>query len=151
MEEAKEIEKAKKYLYLARYNAEIFSKDPDTKVGTVLVSRDFGRILSTGINGFCRKMKDDDLERWKRPTKYKYVTHSELNAILNAARTGTQVDNSIAVVSLFPCSSCAKALIQAGIAKIFTPEPDFDNERWGEDFKFSLELFDEVGLEVVYI
>lgn len=145
------IAKATKYYKLAKYNAELFSKDPDTKVGTILLSQDFGRVLSTGINGFCRKMNDDDQERWKRPTKYTRIIHSELNAVLNAARTGTSEENSVAVVTMFPCKECSKAMIQAGISKIYAPPPDFDNPRWGKDFETSIEMFDEVGMKVVYL
>lgn len=143
--------KAKKYYELAKYNAELFSKDPDTKVGTILLSQDFGRVLTTGVNGFCRKMKDDIHERWKRPDKYIRIIHSELNALLNAARIGISVENSIAIVTMFPCKECSKALIQAGVSKIYSLKPDFDNPRWGEDFKLSLEMFNEVGLEVEYL
>ena len=145
------IKKAAKYYKLAKFNAELFSKDPDTKVGTILLSQDFGRILSTGINGFCRKMNDDNKEHWKRPDKYIRMIHSELNAVLNAARTGTSVENSIAVITMFPCKECSKAMIQAGISQIYVPPPDFENPRWGKDFETSLEMFNEVGMKIVYL
>jgi deoxycytidylate deaminase len=49
---------------LAQYNADLFSKDPHTKVGTIILSNDFSRILTTGINGFPRKVNDNIPERW---------------------------------------------------------------------------------------
>jgi dCMP deaminase len=146
---AKEFAKANKYILLARHNAELFSKDPDSKVGCIILSSDFSRQLSTGINGFARHMNDDIEERWKRPTKYSYIAHSEANAIANAARTGTPLDGSIIVVTKFPCSTCTKLLIQAGIQKIYTVAPDYDNETWGEDARISEAMLSEVGVEVV--
>jgi dCMP deaminase len=147
----KELEKARKYLLLAKYNAELFSKDPHTKVGTIILSSDFSRILVTGINGMARKMNDDDLERWKRPTKYSYISHSEANSIANAARTGTILDGSIAVITKFPCSTCTKLLIQSGITKIYTVFPDYNSVTWGDDVKISEEMLNEVGIEVIKI
>ena len=82
------------------------SKDPNTQVGTCIVSQD-NKILSMGYNGFpigC----DDDSFPWERDgedelsTKYPYVTHSELNAILNYR--GGSLDGAKLYVSLFPCN-----------------------------------------------
>lgn len=140
--------KAIKYIKLAQYNAHLFSKDPDTKVGCVILTKDFSRILSTGVNGMPRHMNDEDQERWKRPTKYSYVCHSEANAVANAARTGTPLDDSVICVTKFPCSTCAKLLIQAGISKVYTIRPDHSSQTWGEDAKISEEMFNEVGINV---
>lgn len=148
MEKEKEMEKAIKYINLAKYNANLFSKDPNTKVGCVILTKDFSRILSTGVNGMPRHMNDEDQDRWQRPTKYSYVCHSEANAIANAARTGTPLDKSVICVTKFPCSTCAKLLIQAGICKIYTVRADHSSETWGEDAKISEEMFKEVGVEV---
>lgn len=144
--------KAQKYLKLATYNAQLFSKDPHTQVGALLLAPDFSRILSTGINGFPRKLKkDDDLERWKRPQKYTWVAHAEVNAVCNAARSGTSTDNCVAVITLFPCSSCAKMLIQAGIQHIYVPKSGCNHERLMEDFKVSKIMFEEVGVGITYL
>ena len=48
-------------------------------------------------------------------TKYAYVVHAELNAILNSSKS---VRDCTIYVSLFPCNECAKAIIQSGIKKI---------------------------------
>ena len=92
------------------------SKDPNTQVGACIVSSD-NKILSMGYNGFPRGCSDDNFP-WERDgepydTKYYYVTHSELNAILNYR--GGSLEGSKLYVTLFPCNECAKAIIQAGI------------------------------------
>ena len=93
------------------------SKDPNSQVGACIVSAD-NKILSIGYNGFPRGCSDDEFP-WARegddPLKKKYffVTHSELNAILNY-RGGT-LEGSKLYVTLFPCNECAKAIIQSGI------------------------------------
>lgn len=95
------------------------SKDPSTQVGACIVSPDH-KILSMGYNGFPIGCSDDDFP-WEKngeelDQKYLYVTHSELNAILNYR--GGSLEGSTLYVSLFPCNECAKAIIQAGIRHI---------------------------------
>ena len=95
------------------------SKDPSTQVGACLVDND-KRILSTGYNGFPQGCSDDEFP-WNRDdnqgeTKYPFVVHAELNAILNAS--GKSLFNSKLYVALFPCNECAKAIIQAGIKEV---------------------------------
>lgn len=147
--ESKEHQKAKKYIMLANYKAGLFSKDPHTKVGCIILSHDFSRILSTGINGFSRNMDDNRPERWERPMKYSYVSHAEANGVANAARTGTPLDGSVVAVTKFPCSTCTKLLIQAGVKKVYTVEPNYESDTWGADAKVSEEMLSEVGIEVV--
>ena len=96
------------------------SKDPNTQVGACIVSAD-NKILSMGYNGFPMGCSDDEYP-WSRDgddplqTKYIYVTHSELNAILNYR--GGSLEGAKLYVSLFPCNECAKAIIQAGIKTV---------------------------------
>ncbi len=96
------------------------SKDPNSQVGSCIVSAD-NKILSMGYNGFPCGCSDDEFP-WSRTnedplkTKYVYVTHSELNAILNYR--GGSLEGSKLYVSLFPCNECAKAIIQAGIRTV---------------------------------
>ena len=92
------------------------SKDPNTQVGACIVSKD-NKILSMGYNGFPNGCSDEDFP-WDREgeelsTKYPFVTHGEMNAILNYR--GGSLDGTKLYVSLFPCNECAKAIIQAGI------------------------------------
>ena len=94
------------------------SKDPNTQVGSCIVN-DENKIVSVGYNGAPTKFSDDIMP-WDREgdfvnTKYAYVCHSELNAILNSQGS---VKGSRIYVSLFPCNECAKAIIQSGITKV---------------------------------
>lgn len=145
-----ELEKAKKYYKLAQYQAEVFSKDPAKKVAAIAIAHDTHQILSTGYNGICRKLKETE-DRWTRPRKLEYVVHAEMNMVCNAARSGIKIENSICVVTMFPCVDCCKALIQSGIDTIVCEKPDLNHERWGESFKISLELMNEANIELIYV
>ncbi len=96
------------------------SKDPNTQVGACIVN-DKKRIMSIGYNGFPMGCDDDDFP-WEREgdnsfdTKYPYVCHAELNAILN--NRGANLEGCTIYVGLFPCCECAKAIIQSGIKKV---------------------------------
>ena len=95
------------------------SKDPNTQVGACIVDGE-NRILSTGYNGFPSGCSDDEYP-WDREgefgcTKYPFVVHAELNAILNAR--GKNLTGAKIYVALFPCNECAKAIIQSGIKEI---------------------------------
>ena len=96
------------------------SKDPNTQVGACIVSQD-NIIISTGYNGMPKGCSDDEFP-WERKgeneamTKYPYVVHAELNAILNA--NGRDLHGSRIFVALFPCNECAKAIIQSGIKEV---------------------------------
>ena len=95
------------------------SKDPSTQVGACIVD-ETNRILSTGYNGFPKGCSDDEFP-WNRnanegETKYPFVVHAELNAILN--NRGKSLADSKIYVALFPCHECAKAIIQSGITEV---------------------------------
>ena len=96
------------------------SKDPNTRVGACIVNPQ-KRVVGLGYNGFPYGCEDDEFP-WAREgepldTKYLYVTHSELNAILNYRGGGT-LRGSRCYVTLFPCNECAKAIIQSGIKEV---------------------------------
>lgn len=95
------------------------SKDSNTQVGACIVSEE-NKILSVGYNGMPTGCNDDDMP-WDREgeplaTKYPFVCHAELNAILN--RSSGSLKNAKIYVSLFPCNECAKAIIQSGIKEV---------------------------------
>lgn len=96
------------------------SKDPNTQVGACIVNNE-NRILSVGYNGFPAGCNDEAFP-WDRSaedaydTKYLYVCHAELNAILNCR--GRSLAGSRIYVALFPCNECAKAIIQSGIKEV---------------------------------
>jgi dCMP deaminase len=95
------------------------SKDPSTQVGACIVDES-NKIVGIGYNGFPRGCSDDELS-WARKaadvkeTKYPYVVHAEVNAILNST---VKLNNAKMYVALFPCNECAKMIIQAGIKEI---------------------------------
>ncbi|HHU48624.1 MAG: deoxycytidylate deaminase [Caldicoprobacterales bacterium] len=96
------------------------SKDPSTPVGACIVDKKSNRILSVGYNGLPVGCSDDDFP-WGREgdvldTKYPYVVHAELNAILN--NRSASFEGSKIYTTLFPCNECTKAIIQAGIKEI---------------------------------
>ena len=93
------------------------SKDPNTQVGACIVSQD-NIIICTGYNGMPKGCSDDEFpwEREGEVTKYPYVVHAELNAILNA--NGRDLRGSRLYVALFPCNECAKAIIQSGVKEV---------------------------------
>ena len=123
------------------------SKDPNTQVGACIVSRD-NKILSMGYNGFPIGCSDDEFP-WDREgevldTKYAFVTHGELNAILNY-RGGSLEDTKL-YVSHFPCNECAKAIIQAGIKKVV-----YDSDKYANtpSTLASKRMFTAAGVEFV--
>lgn len=96
------------------------SKDPNTQVGACIVSPD-NRIVSVGYNGMPIGCSDDEFP-WAREgqpleTKYLYVCHAELNAILN--NNGIRLNGCRIYVPLFPCNECSKAIIQSGIKSVY--------------------------------
>ena len=104
------------------------SKDPSTQVGACIVD-DNNVILSTGYNGFPVGCSDDEFS-WSRigeDTKYAYVVHAELNAILNSG--GKSLRGARLYVVLFPCNECAKAIIQSGIKEV-RRRPWLQKECW---------------------
>lgn len=105
------------FMGLAHLSA-LRSKDPSTQVGACIVSAD-KKVVGIGYNGLPRGC-DDDVFPWSREgefleTKYPFVVHAELNAILNSNQ---DLRGCSLYVSLFPCNECAKAIIQAGIKRI---------------------------------
>ncbi len=104
------------------------SKDPNTQVGACIVSKD-NKILSVGYNGAPKGFEDSEMP-WDREgdflnTKYAYVCHAELNAILNSH--GANLEDSKIYVDLFPCNECAKAIIQAGIKEVIYLSDKYSN------------------------
>ena len=105
------------------------SKDSNSQVGACIVSPE-NKILSLGYNGMPIGCNDDDMP-WEREgdpleTKYMYVCHAELNAILNAAHSNLK--GARVYVTLFPCNECAKAIIQSGIKEIIYYSDKYHDE-----------------------
>ena len=121
------------------------SKDPSTQVGACIVDSN-NRILSMGYNGFPNGCSDD-LFPWAREgseleTKYPFVAHSELNAILNYR--GGNLEGSKLYVTLFPCNECAKAIIQAGIKEVIYDSNKYEGT---PSVVASMRMFDAAGVK----
>lgn len=108
------------------------SKDPSTKVGAVIVDHS-RRLLGTGYNGFPRGVADHPSRYEDKAVKYKLVVHAEANAILNAVKS---VQGMTLYATKFPCSECAKLIVQSGISHVVTNPPSTDG-KWAEDAEFS--------------
>lgn len=127
------------------------SKDPNTQVGACLINTD-KRIIGIGYNGFPSALSDDEFP-WEKEgnfsnTKYPYVVHAEMNAILNATQS---LKNATLYVTLFPCHECSKMLIQAGIKEIVyygqkyeQTESDVAAKKMLDATKVSYRLFNDI-------
>ena len=120
------------------------SKDPNTQVGACIVNED-KRVVGIGYNGLPRGCEDNEFP-WEREgefleTKYPYVCHAELNAILNSIKS---LKNCTIYVALFPCNECTKAIIQSGIREIVYLSDKYE----GTDAnKASKKMLDAAGVE----
>ncbi len=123
------------------------SKDPSTQVGSCIVGGD-NRILSIGYNGAPNGFQDIEFP-WSREgdmqnTKYAYVCHSEMNAILNYRGSRKDLENSRIYVDLFPCNECAKLIIQSGIKEVIYICDKYKNS---DSTKISKAMFDKCGVK----
>lgn len=135
------------FMGLAHLSA-LRSKDPNTQVGAAIVDANH-RVVSVGYNGFPTGVSDDEFP-WSREgsvleSKYAFVVHAELNAILNSQRS---VRGCTIYVSLFPCNECAKAIIQSGIKRIVYESDKYN----GADTNIaSKRMLKAAGVELVRI
>ena len=125
------------------------SKDPNTQVGACIVN-DRNKIMSVGYNGLPSGCSDDEFP-WERTgdeydTKYPYVCHAELNAILNSG--GSNLEGCKVYVALFPCNECAKAIIQSGIKEVI-----YISDKYADSVgvKASKRMFDAAGVKYTQI
>jgi dCMP deaminase len=123
------------------------SKDPNTQVGACIVN-DENLIVGIGYNGFPAGCSDDELP-WGRSgewlnTKYPYVCHAELNAILNSDLG--RMNNCRMYVNLFPCNECAKLIIQAGIKQVIYLGDKYPGD---EKFVAARRMFRLAGVEMI--
>ncbi len=120
------------------------SKDPNTQVGACIVNGK-KKIVGVGYNGFPIGCSDEELP-WDREgsfleTKYPYVCHAELNAVLNSI--SSDLCGCSIYVALFPCNECAKVIIQSGIAEVvFLSDKYADTD----SVKASKRMFNQAGV-----
>jgi dCMP deaminase len=133
-----------RFLGLAQH-VSTWSKDPRTKVGAVLVN-ETNQVLSVGYNGFPRGVFDLEARYEDRPTKLMFVAHAERNALDNAV----DVKGATLYSTLFPCTDCAKGIIQRGIKRVVTTEPS-ETQHTRFNCNISEKMFEEAGVEVDFI
>jgi dCMP deaminase len=122
------------------------SKDPNTQVGACIVNQDL-KIVGTGYNGFPKGCSDDELP-WGREgnplqTKYPFVCHAELNAILNSI--SRDLRGCTLYVVMFPCNECAKAIIQSGIKEVVYRDNKYPDS---DSVKASTIMLEQAGVKL---
>lgn len=130
----------------------LWSKDPEAKVGAVAVSPQ-GNIVSTGFNGFPRGILDSQERLNDKEVKNSIMIHAEMNCIINAASQGVPLHScQIFVSGRGTCLSCAKALIQVGVAEVIMKKSDREaSEKWLKDIEFAEMLYREASIKFYYI
>lgn len=129
------------------------SKDRSTKVGAVVVGSDHD-IRATGYNGFPRGVNDDVDERHERPQKYEWAEHAERNAIYHAALVGVPLKGCAIYIDWFPCTDCARAIIQSGITEVVVDGRGYQEKkaywypRWQESCDRAKEMLREAGVTI---
>ena len=130
----------------------IKSKDPNTKVGCIVIDPDSKRILTTGYNGFPSKVSDD-AKRWKdRETKNCMVVHAEANCICSGSRFGIKLQGGIMMVTLHPCVDCSKLVASAGISEVIYIDSGIDanpTREWHEKLHNVKTMFLEAGIKLI--
>lgn len=130
------------------------SKDPNTQVGACIVNED-KIVVGLGYNGFPKGCSDDEFP-WRRhvpenaspeqrvtETKYAYVVHAEVNAILNSNQQSLK--GCTMYVALFPCNECAKHIIQSGIGEVV-----YMSDKYAHlpEYKASRRMFNAAGVRL---
>lgn len=132
-----------RYFDLAHHVSQ-WSRDT-TKVGAVIVGQD-RRNIAFGYNGPPPNVKDLPERLNDKEVKYKFTQHAE-RAALDHVQFSCQ--DATLVITMWPCSDCAKSIISKGIKTVVCPKP-VDREPWASDSKFSEQMFEEAGIKVVY-
>lgn len=133
-----------------------WSKDRHTKVGCVVVGEG-GQLLAEGYNGLPRGVNDDIEERYSRTVrdgrreKLRWTEHAERNAFYSAARHGVSLRGAVIYTPLYPCSDCARGIIQSGLVMVVTKEPDWADGFWGPEFEVARIMMDEAGIITRFI
>jgi dCMP deaminase len=90
-------------------------------------------------------------ERIAGDNRFIWLEHAERAAIFEAARRGIATDGGTLVSTYFPCTDCARAIVQTGVKTVATPRPEFDDPVWGESFRTSAIILEEGAVEVVFL
>ncbi|KPL19032.1 MAG: cytidine deaminase [candidate division Zixibacteria bacterium SM23_81] len=117
------------------------------QVGTIVVKEK--KILATGYNGAPAGLQHCEQvgclrERLKIPQGERHElcrgTHSEQNAIIQAATFGVSIKEATLYSTHFPCVLCTKMIINAGIKRVVYLQGYADD--------LSREMIQEAGIEV---
>lgn len=135
-------DKAQKYMELAEFFANQFSKDPSTKVGALMLDPESLAIRSRGYNGMPRGVDETIPARQERPLKYAFYEHAERNAIFNKVRP--LLEGSIVVTTGELTPGCVRAMLSVGVSRVFCPPAPNASAALLE----TMALFDECGIAV---
>lgn len=138
MDDDRSLKWDRRFLRLAE-EISTWSKDPGTRVGAVIVRPD-RTIASLGYNGFPRGANDT---YQSREHKLLRTVHAELNAILSAREPLHGC--TIYITPLCPCSTCAGAIVQSGIARVVY-QMDVIRPEWEESFAAAYEILRDGGI-----
>lgn len=125
----------------------LWSKDPSTKVGAVIVDSRHN-IISTGYNGFPSGIDDSPEAYANRELKYQRIIHAEMNALLRA-KDLRSTDHTLYTWPFMSCDRCSVMVVQSGIVRCVAPEPSEDiKNRWNDSISVSSKLFSEANIEL---
>lgn len=136
------------YFMTMAYLVSMKSKDPSTRVGAVIVTKD-NQVVATGYNGFPRGIEDSEDRYINKAYKYLAINHAEENAILQCARNGVSAYGCRLYVPWIPCSRCAKLIIQSGITEVIYDSrfPGNKQENQSDEWRQSVIISQELLLE----
>ena len=132
------------------YTIALKSKDKSTKFGCVVVDES-NTVRSLGYNNFPRNFDDNAEGIHERPLKYKYTEHAERNALYNANRVGVSLLNCRLYIPGFPCTDCARGVIQTGINEVIVHKEWIEMggwKQWEEDSQHSRYMFKQCNVNV---
>lgn len=134
-----------RFMKLAHHIAS-WSKDPSTKVGSILTSNRL--VLGMGYNGFPAGTNDAESLYKDRAIKYPRVVHAEMNAVINANRLLAQGEMTL-YCTLYSCADCAGPIINFGVQRVVFPMPTEEERfRWGESNEIAKQMYEEAGVLV---
>jgi dCMP deaminase len=117
------------------------SKDPSTKVGSVLVDQN-KHIIGCGFNGMQPGLSlEIENLMWKKPEKYQYVIHSEANCLLHASKA---TQGSFLFTTMYPCDVCARMIASAKVKGVYYRDNKYENE-------ITKNIFDRAGITLIRV
>lgn len=134
------------FMDLAR-RAALMSKDPDRKVGAVLVTPD-RRQFSMGYNGFPAGVEDSLANLYDKEFKLANMVHAEENCLYQAP---FYAGGCTVYVTRFPCENCTEQLLACEIKRVVAPKPNFGHLRWGQSWIRALGKLRHFRVEVTYM